>query len=230
VTAHHLADDYSSKPENYYSGARRDYVAALPPNLDAAVLEIGCARGATGALALAEGKCATYVGVEMFESVGREAAKVLTHVHIGNVETMDLPYSPATFDALICSEVLEHLVDPQAALNRLVTLLKPGARVFASSPNIASWRVILALLLGRFDYQDEGVMDRTHLRWFTPSTFAAMFKAAGLEVDYLSSYGWEGRPSDVLRGAPFSHLLWRQINIHCHKPPSRPYGSPSGPR
>jgi 2-polyprenyl-3-methyl-5-hydroxy-6-metoxy-1,4-benzoquinol methylase len=217
--AGYLGDQYAAKDESYYTGARSDYIAALATGPNAAILEIGCGDGATGALALREGKCGSYVGIEMFEPMARRAREALTQVHIGNVETMELPYPPGHFDALIMSEVLEHLVDPEAVVKRLVALLKPGAAVFASSPNIANWRIVRNLLLGRFDPTESGIMDRTHLRWFTPRSFRRMFEKAGIEVIHLEALGAPRSPGLLRRllGRRFGHLLWGQINLHGRK-------------
>ncbi|MBO9622440.1 MAG: class I SAM-dependent methyltransferase [Sphingomonas sp.] len=212
----YLNDAYSVKRDDYYTSARRDFVADLPHNPNAAILELGCGNGATGALALEQGKCGTYVGIEMFEPMAQEAMRVLTAVHVGNVETMEIPYAPGTFDALICSEVLEHLVDPEPVLRKLVALLKPGGLVFASSPNIAHWRIILGLVRGKFEYEDFGVMDRTHLRWFTPASYRALFEAAGVEVVDVSRHatlpGWKKALFGLL-GKGLGHLTWYQIEI-----------------
>jgi 2-polyprenyl-3-methyl-5-hydroxy-6-metoxy-1,4-benzoquinol methylase len=218
VTAAYLPDQYSSKPETYYRGARADYVGELPTNGFAAILEIGCGNGATGALAIAAEKCGTYVGVEMFAPMADEAANVLTAVHTGNIETMVLPYGPETFDVLICSEVLEHLVDPGAALRRVVPLLKPGAQVFASSPNISYLPIVLGLLAGRFTYREEGVMDQTHLRWFTPQSFVAMFADTGLNVEQVQPLNWTSPLTRTIAKLPLGHLIWKQIDVRARKP------------
>lgn len=212
----YLGTAYSHKRVDYYTSARADYVDELPDNPNAAILELGCGNGATGALALRRGKCSTYVGIEMFEPMGQDARKALTTVHVGNVETMELPYPPATFDALICSEVLEHLIDPEPVLQKLAGLLKPGALVFASSPNVAHWRIVAGLIMGRFEYQDFGAMDRTHLRWFTPNGFRGLFEAAGIEVRQLRRHAKISRLKSAvfsLLGARFGHLSWHQIEI-----------------
>lgn len=212
----YLAEHYAAKGGDYYSSGRADYVAALPANPDAAILELGCGNGATGALALEQGKCATYVGIEMFEPAALEARQMLSSVHIGNIDTLDLPYAPGSFDALICSEVLEHLVDPEAALRKLVVLLKPGGLVYASSPNIAHWRIVLDLIRGRFDYGDFGIMDRTHLRWFTPSSFRTLFETCGVEVTRLQRLAplhWAKRLAFGLLGRRGAHLSWYQIDL-----------------
>lgn len=216
----YLIESYAAKDPSYYGNPRHDYVAALPVSADAAILELGCGNGATGLLALREHKCGRYVGIEMFEPMARRAEEVLTAVHVGNIETLILPYDAGTFDGLIISEVLEHLVEPDVVLARLVQLLKPGGRVFASSPNIAHWRPIWDLLHGRFEYQDKGLMDRTHLRWFTPTSFRRMFEAAGVTVDSLGPYVAVSRPKQFLfdlLGPRFAHLSISQMNVHGHR-------------
>jgi 2-polyprenyl-3-methyl-5-hydroxy-6-metoxy-1,4-benzoquinol methylase len=163
---------YSMKVPSYFSGARADCVAALPYNREARILELGCGEGATGALALSEGKCGAYCGVELCQKAAEKANKKITEVVVGNVEEHMLPWAPKHFDALIMSEVLEHLEDPWATLRRLRPLLKPNALVFASSPNVSHHRVIRMVIKGEWNLADLGVMDRTHLRWFTPKTYS----------------------------------------------------------
>lgn len=208
-----LGDLYREKADDYFAGARRDYVAAMPDDPQARVLELGCGAGGTGALALKSAKAGSWVGVEMFEPMAEQARWVLTTVHAGNVETMDLPYAPETFDALVCSEVLEHLANPEATLAKVVPLLKPGGRVYASVPNLAHWKIVLELLRGRFDYAERGVMDRTHLRWFTPRSFKALWEACGVEVDYLAPIGSRSPLRPWLNRLPLEHLLWFQIDL-----------------
>ncbi len=215
----YLFDGYSTKDEAYFAGARRDYVDALPNDPGAAVLELGCGAGATGALALQAGKCATYVGIEMFEAVAAKAEQLLTRVHVGDVATMTLPYEGGSFDALICSEVLEHLVDPAAVLRQLVKLVKPGGLILASSPNISHWRIVSQLVCGRFEYAREGPMDYTHLRWFTPFEFRRLFERSGVEVDVLQPVGGRHGLSGWLSEQPLGHLWWYQIDLRGRAAP-----------
>jgi SAM-dependent methyltransferase len=210
---------YQAKPDEYFAGSRADMLAFLPPNRTAAVLEIGCGKGGTGALALAGGKCGRYCGVELFEGAATDASRRLTQVVVGDVEKADLPWSVGSFDALIMSEVLEHLVDPPATLRRLRPLLKPGGIVMASSPNAAHYEVILMLLRGEWRSEDAGPMDRTHLRWFTPRSYQRMFESCGFKVDEISSVarpGWKARAlMRMSRGTAF-HLIARQIMLRGH--------------
>ena len=83
---------------------------------------------------------------------------------------MELPFEPASFDAIVCGDLVEHLRDPGAALARLRPLLRPGGRLVLSTPNIANWAMRLSLLGGRWRYTDRGILDRTHVHLFTRKT------------------------------------------------------------
>lgn len=206
---------YAQKAAKYFEGERADYVAALPPN--STVLEIGCGSGATGALALSTGRAVRYYGVELERSAAESAAEKLTEVMVGDVEVINLPWPPGSFDALILSEVLEHLRDPWASLRRLRPLLKPAALVFASSPNVAHHRIVRMLIAGDWRLESDGPMDATHLRWFTPSSYAAMFTACGFAVDAvepLSPLSAKQRVAAAITRK--SHLFWYQINLRAH--------------
>lgn len=215
-TADHFSTFYAGKPGAYFSGARADFVSRLPADPEASILEIGCGTGATGALALAEGRCGRYVGVELFEKAAAEARQVLTEVVTGNVEAMAFDWQPASFDALILSEVLEHLVEPGRVVRDLARFVRPGGLVMASSPNIAHWRVVREIAAGRFNLADKGVFDRTHLRWFTPSTFSAMFEDAGFRIEWLGPVTPFSRRTEMLShvtGGRFDHLFMTQIAV-----------------
>ncbi len=211
-----VAAIYDDKPASYFANARHDIVAALPTGPDASVLELGCGAGGTGRAVLAAGKAGRYVGLELNDAAAAIAAQHLTQVLVGDVEAVDLGPYAGTFDALIISEVLEHLTDPWTTLSKLSACLRPGGAVFASSPNVAHWQVIRELVLGRFDYAGTGVMDRTHLRWFTPRTYRALFEQAGIEVQAirpLVPVTWKARLINTVTADRFSHLFMPQITI-----------------
>ena len=211
---------YAVKPASYFSKARADFVDRLPRDHSAQLLEIGCGTGATGALALSEGCCGRYVGVELFETAAAEAREVLSEVVTGNVETLDFDWQPATFDAIIFSEVLEHLVEPGEVVKKLARFVRPGGMLLASSPNISHWRVIRELLMGRFHLADQGVFDRTHLRWFTPGTFADLVEKAGFEIEEIgpvTAFSPRTELISKLTGGRFDHLFMTQIAIIATK-------------
>jgi 2-polyprenyl-3-methyl-5-hydroxy-6-metoxy-1,4-benzoquinol methylase len=211
---------YDTKDESYFAQARADYVDALAEDVEA-VLEIGCSSGATGALALAQGKCTRYCAVELSPKCAETAQERITEVVVGDVEELELPWAEASFDALILGEVLEHLRNPWRVLVRLRTLLRPGAQVFASTPNVAHRDIVLMLLRGRWDLTDWGAMDATHLRWFTPASLRDAFEQSGYVVDRVGPLGALGPVSAIvdriLRGRG-RHLWHRQIDLRAHTP------------
>ncbi len=215
-----LARFYKAKQASYFSGARRDFVDRLPRDASAHVLEIGCGTGATGALALASGRAGRYSGVELFESAAQEAQGALDRVLVGDIEKIELPWAPCSFDALILSEVLEHLIEPWAVLERLHPFMRPDAMVLASSPNVSHWRVLRELAQGRFNLADQGVFDRTHMRWFTPDTYAAMFERAGynvVRVDPVTPFSPRTEFLSKLTGGRYDHLFMTQICLEARR-------------
>lgn len=215
-----FAANYEAKSRSYFDRARVDYVHRLPLDPTASVLEIGCGTGATGALALSRGRAGRYVGVELFESAAVSAREVLSEVVVGDVEQLEFDWQPASFDALILSEVLEHLREPWAVVQKLSRFVRPGGLLLASSPNVSHWRVIQELALGRFPLADQGVFDKTHMRWFTPESFAAMFNQAGFSVDRMrpvTPFSPRTRVLSMLTGRRFDHLFMAQVSIEAHR-------------
>jgi 2-polyprenyl-3-methyl-5-hydroxy-6-metoxy-1,4-benzoquinol methylase len=207
---------YAEKAASYFEGGRHDIVELLSSDPGQAILELGCGSGGTARTVRAANKAGRYVGIELLEDAAAAARDVIDEVLVGDVESLDLAPLAGQFDALIASEVLEHLVDPWVTVRRLVECLKPGGMVYASSPNVAHWHILRGLIRGRFDYRDAGVMDRTHLRWFTPGAYRAMFEAAGVEVISVGPV----RPLSVrqrlvnsLTGGRLAHLMMSQIMI-----------------
>jgi len=95
---------------------------------------------------------------------------------------MPLAFEPESFDVFVLSNILEHLRDPVATLRRLVPLLRPTGRILVDLPNVAHWDVRLRLLRGRWDYEDAGILDRTHLRFYTRKTAREMLRETGFEI------------------------------------------------
>ena len=209
---------YADKSGGYFANARHDIVARLRTGGDSAVLELGCGEGGTGEAALAAGKAGRYVGIELNPAAARVARERLSEVLEGDVESLDLAAFEGRFDALIISEVLEHLTDPWRVLRDLARCVRAGGQVFASSPNVSHWKVVRSLLLGRFEYQESGVMDQTHLRWFTPASYRSLFEQAGLEVvslEPLTPNSGRTRMINRLSGNRFRHLFMTQIMVEA---------------
>ena len=112
---------------------------------------------------------------------------MLDVAHLANIETDTLDLERHSFDRLVLGDVLEHLRDPWTVLEQLKSYLKPVARLICSLPNINHWSILTGLLAGDFTYQDQGILDRTHLRFFTLKEGLAMFQKSGFQVDRVES-------------------------------------------
>lgn len=128
------------------------------------VLDVGAADGYLGAILKERGH--QVVGVE--QDPGRAAAaRVHYHqFHAADIEAFEFPYQ-GEFDFILFADVLEHLRDPAAVLRRALPCLKDDGEIIISVPNIANFVIRIGLLLGRFEYSERGILDKTHLRFFT---------------------------------------------------------------
>lgn len=207
---------YRDKPESYFANARHDVVRILQTGPASSILELGCGAGGTGSAVLQAGKAGRYVGIELSPTAAAAASERLTEVLVGDVQALDLAPLEGSFDALVISEVLEHLTDPWTTLTRLRRCLRPGGHVYASSPNVAHWKVIRGLLGGRFQYEEKGVMDRTHLRWFTPASYDSLFRSAGFDIVELrpmTPLRPKARMLNWLSGGRLRHLFMSQMML-----------------
>jgi SAM-dependent methyltransferase len=153
----------------------------LPRGLN--VLDVGCGSGVHGAeLKRIHGH--RIVGVDLSESSIQKAKGRLAEAYVADVTKPELYsfFGSRKFDVIVFSDILEHLDDPSDVLTRHYALLTPGGKVLISLPNIAIWNVRLELLAGRFEYQDTGTLDRTHLRFYTRRSFQRFTVEAGLDV------------------------------------------------
>lgn len=143
------------------------------------ILDIGTASGTIGRIC--NGKDFILHGIEPVV----EWAKV-SRPYYAELLTQELQQTPDSFltgqDVVICADVLEHMPDPDLQLKRLVTLQSEGSRFIISIPNNANLWIRLNLLFGNFDYTDRGILDKTHLRFFTQRTAKQMIVASGLKV------------------------------------------------
>ena len=164
----------------YFKNIRNDIVSIIPDDaID--ILEIGCASGMTGSEL--KKKAGIFVaGVELNSRAAAEARKVLDDVIEGNIEFLDLPYKDKSFDCILFADVLEHLVDPLAVLKKTRKFLRSDGTVIASLPNVQYLGLIHHLIEGNWTYQDEGILDRTHLRFFTYREMEKLFNDAGYEI------------------------------------------------
>ncbi len=174
---------YADKRDSYFDNPRTEIEPLLPDRADR-VLEIGCGAGATMRWLRDRRHVTRAVGVELMPEAAARAAAVFDEVITGNVESMDLP--PGRFDFIVALDVLEHLADPWSAVRRLHAILAPGGCILVSLPNIGHYSVALPLLTrGRWEYAEDGLLDRTHLQFFSRRTAIELMTCSGLVADKI---------------------------------------------
>jgi 2-polyprenyl-3-methyl-5-hydroxy-6-metoxy-1,4-benzoquinol methylase len=166
-----------------YSGIRADLLALVPETALTAVLEIGCAAGDTGAALKSARPGIQITGIELDPELARRAGMRLDRVVVGDAQKMleQLEREGMRFDLVLCGDLLEHLVDPWAALRSARRLCRDGWAL-VSIPNIAHVSTIASLALRSYwPYRDRGIHDRTHLRFFGRNNLPELFAASGFE-------------------------------------------------
>ena len=173
---------------DYYNRVNLDLLRLMPPDAGI-VLEAGCGAGALAEAYRRINKQAVYLGIEKHPDAAKagEAAGRINRLVVGDVEevhpeALGLSAEAPSVDCLVFGDVLEHLVDPWGVLVRLTRLVRQGGQVLACIPNVQHYSVIVNLLRGKWEYQDEGLLDRTHLRFFTLSGIRDLFGRAGLQI------------------------------------------------
>jgi 2-polyprenyl-3-methyl-5-hydroxy-6-metoxy-1,4-benzoquinol methylase len=177
----------SATPETRYAhntcprGARKEMLERITQGSE--VLDVGCWSGAIGTF-LGQERAAVVDGVEPELEMAACAANHYRSVYRSTIEqAMEelMTERRHSYDSLLFLDVLEHLVDPRGVLVASHELLRPGGTMLVSIPNVAHWSLRLELLRGRWRYRDNGLLDRTHLRFFTKLTALELVREAGWE-------------------------------------------------
>jgi SAM-dependent methyltransferase len=176
--------DYTAKSADYFAEARPEMLSFVPANCRR-LLDVGCGTGTFGA-SLKQSRQIEVWGVEPFASAAAIAADRLDRVIIG-------PFGPETdvpagaFDCIVFNDVLEHMVAPERALRYAKLLLSAGGTILASIPNVRYFPFMWQLgVRGNWEYGDCGILDRTHLRFFTKSSILRLFQNEGYAVRSIS--------------------------------------------
>ena len=188
----HVDEGYAYKPSPYSSHGRiLQLLDGRPPMR---ILDVGCGPGWLAQALTAAGHTVTGVDVDAHDGV---AARM--HRFVQADLTQGLPHDDelahSQFDVVLAADVIEHLPDPQRLLRDLAARVRPGGSIIASVPNIGHWYPRSRVLAGRFDYDQRGILDATHLRFFTRRSFLRMAHDAGLEPTGVAH---TGLPLDAL--------------------------------
>ena len=173
----------SPQSEQYFEFDRPE-LRALVPDGARRVLDVGCGAGALGA-ALRRERNVEVVGLELSPDAAARAAERLDRAIEANLEQLEeLPFEPGHFDAMVFGDVLEHLHDPHRLLRVLRPWLADDGALVCSIPNVGHWSVVLPLLANdRWAYEDAGLLDRTHVHFFTVTEAEAMLRECGFALE-----------------------------------------------
>jgi len=151
------------------------------------ILEIGTGTGALARQIARKLPGVDYVGVEISESYGQQARSFCSRVYVENFEdaSAELLNELLDTDVVIFADVLEHFIDPWSTLERMRSMMRPGSYIISSMPNLQHWSIQYRLMAGDFRYADTGLLDRTHLRFFTRQTMLEMFSNTGYSIEQV---------------------------------------------
>jgi len=172
---------YENKPQGYYDNVREEMLKYLPETAKK-ILDIGCGNGAFSSL-VKEKNNAEVWGIELMEEEAKVAVDVLDKVFVGNCEKHIEGLPEQYFDVIYMNDVLEHLVDPYSVLEILKSKLAPNGVVISSIPNVRFFRTFSKVLFAKdWKYEGHGVMDKTHLRFFTGKSIRRMYEELGYTI------------------------------------------------
>ena len=165
-----------------------DLIRMIPDHVRR-VVEVGCSSGATGAAFLSTHARCEYIGIEVVPEYVQLARTRMTEVRVADIERMESGDFRALFpvDCWIFGDVLEHLYDPWKTLRDLQPSLADGAYVVACIPNAQHWSVQARLAVGDFAYETAGLLDRTHIRFFTWRTIVELFHSTGYRLEAMAT-------------------------------------------
>lgn len=208
-------NQYDAKQDRYFGYDRPEMLPFVPQGARR-VLEVGCGEGGFGAM-LREKRGIQVVGIEPFAAAAQVAAERLDQVWKMSIEEGIRYLADERFDGIICNDVLEHLVDPWEVLRGLRQLLSPEGVLIASIPNVRYMPVLKEYLLGGlWRYQERGVMDKTHLRFFTKRSMGELFEHSGYALQHIEGinelrFPWKFGLMNALFGGAFDDAKFMQF-------------------
>lgn len=183
-----MQEHYLVKQDNtdgYFANTKTNLLELIPHRLrNGNLLEIGAAGGNTLIYAKENGYAKNIYGIELCKlENSNQTSNLFSDFIIANIEEVELPYKKETFDIILCGDVLEHLVDPYNIVRKLSYYLKDDGVFIASIPNIRKLSILYDIFIkGDFKYTEHGILDKTHLRFFTKKNMIELFENNGYTV------------------------------------------------
>ena len=152
------------------------------------IIEIGCSSGSLAKAYKQLHPDSFYLGIEIDPDYAKKAGERCDNVIVGDIEYLINSEQSASIlhaDCWVFGDTLEHLRDPWGVLRFIRCSMHPKTCICACIPNMQHWSIQLGLNAGNIEYQDQGLLDRTHLRWFTRRSIITLFASCGFKLDYM---------------------------------------------
>jgi 2-polyprenyl-3-methyl-5-hydroxy-6-metoxy-1,4-benzoquinol methylase len=214
---------YAQKDPNYFAFSRREILPFLPAKFSR-IFELGCGDGSTLRMVKSDFDTEFCAGLDIDKKSVEIARRHIDLAVCDNIEETELPDAIRDIDVILCLDVLEHLVDPWRTMRKLHERLSPRGVIIASIPNIRYFRASLPLVLtGRWELQDSGTLDRTHLRFFVKKTAVELMTCTGLHLHEVRPTGLEkgrkARLANLLTFGAFEDFLALQYVVRAGRQP-----------
>src|SRR6266478_32839 len=204
-----------NKPTHYYQGCNEALLREVPAEART-ILEVGCGEGILGGRLKAQNSQIRVLGIEREPEIAARASLRLDHVFTLDVQVDDPPMESASLDCILFGDVLEHLIEPDEVLIRFRRFLRPNGLILCSFPNVQHHSIIQALIKGDFQYMPDGLLDTTHLRFFTCSTIIKLLLDAGFEPNIVSTIQVACPRPFLAAAEPLFHHLGLDLGRTAH--------------
>lgn len=205
---------------DYYHGNVRHDAMPLIPAHCGRVLDVGGGTGATGGFLKRAGRATGVIVADLCGGEPAPGVDQIIAIDLNNAADLQSLREHGPFDTILCLDVLEHLYDPWDAISQLQSLLAPGGCIVSSIPNVNYIGLLGPLVVrGRFEYEESGILDRTHIRWFTRASAEALMKRDGLRIETCCARVPDGkaRTLDRLTGGALRRFFALQHIIRARK-------------
>ena len=196
--------NYYEKSTTYFSNIRLELINLIEAEQKGLnILEVGAAYGETLHYLKNNGVASYAVGIDIFEDKSnKQNYKEIDQFIFGNIEEIELSEFHKQFDIILLPDVLEHLIEPNAVLNKLKKCLNQNGKIIVSMPNIRHYSALNKIFIkGDFSYEESGIFDYTHMRFYCKKNIKALLESSGYTVIKQES------SIDNYKGKSFSKIL-----------------------
>ena len=177
--------DYNDKSTNYFSNIRFELINLIEAGQrDLRVLEVGAAYGETLFYLKSKGIASHAVGIDIFyDKNNKQCYKEIDRFIFGNIEEIELSTFHNQFDIILLPDVLEHLIEPNAVLNKIKKCLNQNGKIIVSMPNIRHYSAVYKIFIkGDFSYEESGIFDYTHMRFYCKKNIITLLESSGYKI------------------------------------------------